>query len=128
MIIKLTDSNIDQCLENNLKRFMLVDFWTSRCETCRFNSAVADEISKAYESILDIGKVNVEENPYTIARFQVNVVPFMALFHKQKLIHRFSGNISKSAVIDHITSHNRLLEESGCIDVDTCQKAVLSVY
>lgn len=102
MIVKLTDSNIDQCLKNNLKRFILVDFWTSCYEICRFNSAVADEISKAYEDVLDIGKVNVDENPYIVARYQIKLVPCMALFKEQKIVDKLYGIVVESSIMKNL--------------------------
>ncbi len=102
MIIQLNDTNFEECLENESKQFLLIDFWTSRCEVCRYNAAVADELSKELENTLDIGKINVAESPYTVARFQIKVVPCMALFHKNKLIQEFYGIVSKADVKEAI--------------------------
>lgn len=102
MIIQLNDSDVEKCLESNSKQFLLIDFWTSRCELCRYNAAISDELSKELENRLDVGKINVDESPYTIACFQIKIVPCMALFHKNKLVQEFYGIVSKTDVKEAI--------------------------
>lgn len=104
MIVQLNDTNFEEYLKNDSNRFLLIDFWTSRCELCRYNAAVVDELSKELENRIDLGKINVDENPYAAARFQIKIVPCMALFCKSKLLQEFYGIVSKADVKDAINS------------------------
>jgi len=45
-----------------------------------------------------IGKLNVDENPQTVARFQISSIPTMLLFKENKLRDRVIGAQPKAAI------------------------------
>lgn len=108
MLIKITDQNFTEIIARTDKKPLLVDFWTSRQEACRYNAPVADEISKEFEASCDVGKVNVDECPYLIGAFQIKMAPSMALFQNNRLVAVFSGVITKEQVMS-------ILKEKGIL-------------
>lgn len=99
MLIKITDQNFVELIAQTDKKPLLVDFWTSRQESCRYNAPVADELSKEFDGRCDVGKVNVDECPYMIGMFQVKMVPSMALFQQGRLIALLAGVVTKDQVL-----------------------------
>ena len=98
MIAHITHDNVHQYLNTPSKPYLLLDFWTSRCESCRYNAAVADELSREFDTILDVGKVNVDENPYLIAQLQIYSVPAMILWQNGRCVQKFLGIVSRDDV------------------------------
>ena len=94
---KLNDQNFDSVITKS-KKPVLVDFWSLSCEACRFNAPVADEMSNEFGRSLRVGKVNVDECPYTVSKYNVKTIPLMMLFHEGKLLHVFKGIVTKDAV------------------------------
>ena len=100
MLIKLTDQNYIDTIAATDKTPLLVDFWTSRAEACRYNAPVADEIAREFEGRLSVGKVNVDDCPYLVGTYQIKVVPSMAVFHKGRLAATLAGVVTKEQVIE----------------------------
>ena len=97
MILNLSDRDFGSIIAKS-KKPVLVDFWSTSCEACRFNAPVADEVSREFRDRLRVGKVNVDDCPYTVGRYNVKMIPSMMLFHHGKLIHVFKGIVTKDAI------------------------------
>ncbi len=107
MIIQLNDTNIDGYLEEYGDDYLLIDFWASRCEICRYNAFIADELAHDPEKKVVVGKVNVDKSPYTVAKFQISVIPSMVLIQGKKRIHEFMGVASTAEILNTL---NRIME------------------
>lgn len=59
---------------------VLVDFWATWCGPCRMLSPVVDEVSKAHEDTLSVGKVNVDDCPELAQKFGVMSIPTLIVF------------------------------------------------
>ena len=57
-----TDANFQTDVLQSDK-LTVVDFWAEWCGPCRAIGPVIDELSKEYAGKVNIGKVNVDENP-----------------------------------------------------------------
>lgn len=83
ILVTLTDSNFDnEVLKADHP--VLVDFWAAWCAPCRIVSPIIDELVKEFEGKVKIGKLNVDENPGTAAKFGVMSIPTVLIFKNGK--------------------------------------------
>jgi thioredoxin 2 len=83
---------------------VLVDFWAPWCGPCRAVAPTMDKIAAERAGRLKVVKLNVDENPQTSARFQVQAIPTMILFRDGKPIDQIRGALPKAALdkrLDH---------------------------
>ena len=62
MALELTDANFQATVLDSDK-LTLVDFWAEWCGPCRAIGPVIEELAKEYDGKVNIGKVNVDNNP-----------------------------------------------------------------
>jgi len=87
-IIVLTDQNF----QNRIKAgTVLVDFWASWCMPCKMMVPVLNEVAEATNGKVVIGKVNVDEQKATAARFGIRSIPTMILFRNGREVKRIVG-------------------------------------
>lgn len=58
---------------------ILVDFWAEWCGPCRVIAPVLEEIAGEQDKI-DIGKLNIDQNPMPAAKNDVMSIPTLILF------------------------------------------------
>jgi thioredoxin 2 len=83
---------------------VLVDFWAPWCGPCRAVAPVMDKIAAERAGRLKVLKLNVDENPQTAAKFQVQAIPTMILFKDGKVLDQIRGAVPKPALdkrLDH---------------------------
>jgi len=104
MEVKLTDQNFEQeVLKNKLP--VLVDFYADWCGPCQMAGPVLSELAKEYEGKLNVGKLNVDENPQTGAKFGVMSIPTVILFKEGKEIQRQVGFPGKEGYLKIISKY-----------------------
>jgi len=92
--INFTDQDFEQeILKDNLP--VLVDFWAPWCAPCRIVSPIVEELAKEYEGKLKVGKMNVDENPNTAAKYGVMSIPSLIIFKSGSLAKTMIGAQSK---------------------------------
>ncbi len=102
--ITLTDSNFDVEVLNS-KLPVMVDFWAVWCGPCKVLSPIVEEIAKEYEGKLKVGKVNVDENNATAARYGVMSIPTLKFFKEGKLVGELIGAAPKATVEAELKKH-----------------------
>jgi thioredoxin 1 len=99
--ITLTDENFDrEVLQAEGK--VLVDMWAPWCGPCRMMGPVIDEIAEEYEGTLKVGKLNVDENPDTAARYGVMSIPTLLVFENGQLVNKMIGFRPKRDLLSEI--------------------------
>ena len=94
--ITLTDSNFDnEVLQSKIP--VLVDFWAAWCAPCRIISPTIDELAKEFEGKVKVGKLNVDENSDTAAKFGVMSIPTVIIFKGGQVVKTLLGVQSSEA-------------------------------
>ena len=81
---------------------VLVDFWASWCGPCKMIAPVVDEIAKESGGRFRIAKVDVDDNPALMQRFQIRGVPALLFFSGGELRDQIVGVAGKKAIVDKL--------------------------
>jgi thioredoxin 1 len=82
----------------------VVDFWASWCGPCKMIAPVLDEIARENEGRFRITKVNVDDEPGLMQRFNVRAVPTLLFFSGGKLQEQMVGGAAKKAIVDKLAA------------------------
>ena len=100
-ILKLTDAEFENQVIN-AKMPILVDYWAEWCGPCKMIGPVVDELAGEYEGKAIIGKVNVDENPETAAKFMVRSIPTLLILKGGEIVDKQVGAVPKSTLAQKI--------------------------
>lgn len=80
---------------------VLVDFYADWCGPCKMVAPILEEI--AQEGIVQVAKVNVDQQPKLAERFGILSIPTMIVFQDGKEKKKLIGARSKQDLIDSIS-------------------------
>ena len=78
----------------------VVDFWATWCGPCRMIAPILDELAE--EKGLEVGKVNVDEEPDLARRFGITAIPTLVIMKGGKEAGRIQGYMPKAQLADAI--------------------------
>jgi len=104
MALELTDQNFDELVLKSDKP-VLVDFWAEWCGPCRAIGPVIDELSKEYTGKVNVGKVNVDENPQVSMNFGITSIPAILFIKGGQVVDKLVGAQPKSNFVKKIEQH-----------------------
>lgn len=81
---------------------VVVDFWADWCGPCRMVAPILDELGREWNGAVTVAKVNVDKDPDLAARFGVQSIPTMILFHQGQIKDRFVGALPKASIKERI--------------------------
>ena len=94
-IMTFTDANFDrEVLQSDIP--VLVDFWATWCAPCKAIAPLVDAVADEYAGKIKVGKINVDENPATPAKYAVRGIPTLILFKDGAIIDQIVGALPKS--------------------------------
>lgn len=96
--VELSDDNLDGELASTDKLF-LIDFWNESCIPCRRMAPMLDELAVKFQGRLKFAKLNVDNNPKIVERFNIRGVPTFLFIKNGVVLERFSGVIARSEFI-----------------------------
>lgn len=103
-IITLDDSSFEETvLKSDLP--VLVDFWAEWCGPCKMILPILETLASEYLGKIKIGKLNVDENQITPAKYSVRGIPTLILFKDGKAQATKVGALSKSQLDAFLKSH-----------------------
>ncbi len=74
--IEITDANFDEVTS---KGGALVDFWATWCPPCRMQGPIVEKLAEKYAGRAAVGKLDVDANPKTAAKFGVRSIPTLVV-------------------------------------------------
>lgn len=77
---------------------LLVDLWAAWCGPCIRMGPVIEALARDYRGRVRVAKLNVDESPYTSARFGVTSIPTFLIFRDGKLVEELVGAMPRQAV------------------------------
>lgn len=101
--IEITDANFDEI--TNTDKPVLVDFWAEWCGPCKMIGPVVEELAGDYEGKAIIGKVDVDSNPSTSAKFGIRSIPTLLVIKNGKIVEKQVGAVPKSVLSQKLESH-----------------------
>ncbi len=104
MALEFTDANFQSnVLESD--KLSLIDFWAEWCGPCRAIGPVVEELSKEYTGKVNIGKVNVDQNPTLSMNYGITSIPAILFIKGGKVVDKQIGSVPKSVLDKKIQAH-----------------------
>ena len=100
-LLTLDDSNFDETLVG-ADTPVLVDFWAEWCGPCKTIAPILEQIAVERADQVKIGKLNIDDNLATQARFDVMSIPTLILFKGGEPILRLVGAKGKGQLLEEL--------------------------
>ena len=81
---------------------VLLDAWAPWCWPCQMIGSVVEEIAIEMAGRLRTGKLNVDENPSTAARFDISSIPTLLVLERGREVDRIVGVQTKAEIVRRI--------------------------
>ena len=90
----LTDETFQQTIDG-AETPVIVDFWAAWCGPCRTVGPIVEDLASTHTGKVTVGKLNVDENQATAAKFGIMSIPTLILFRDGKPVKKIIGVRSK---------------------------------
>ncbi|QLE84053.1 MULTISPECIES: thioredoxin TrxA [Shewanella] len=100
-IITLSDDSFDtDVIKSDIP--VVVDFWAEWCGPCKMIAPILDDVAEEYEGKVKIGKLNVDHNNASAAKYGVRGIPTLLIFKNGELAGTKVGALSKTQLKEFI--------------------------
>ncbi|MFQ6082501.1 MAG: thioredoxin [Candidatus Aminicenantia bacterium] len=93
----LNDDNFEQEVLNS-QLPVLVDFWAVWCGPCKAMEPILEDLVNHLEGKLKIGKLNVDENLKTPAKYGIRGIPTLLLFKDGRVKESITGLLPREKI------------------------------
>ncbi len=104
MAAVFNDSNFDQEVLKGDK-LAVIDFWAPWCGPCLALGPTIETLAKEYDGKVNIGKVNVDENPQLSINYGITSIPAVLFIKNGQVVDKQVGAAPKSAFEKKIQQH-----------------------
>jgi thioredoxin 1 len=102
--LTFTDADFDKDVLNSDVP-VLVDFWAEWCGPCRMMGPTVDQVATDYSGRVKVGKLDVDSNQQTAARYGIRGIPTLLLFKGGKVVDQKVGAIGKPEFQKMLDAH-----------------------
>jgi thioredoxin 2 len=95
--VAVTDASFD-ALVGEAATPVLLDCWAEWCGPCHALAPTIDALARDYAGRVLVGKLDVDANPATAARFEIRGIPTLLLFDRGRLVDRVVGVQPRPAI------------------------------
>ncbi len=104
MALEFTDANFKtDVLDSDM--LSVIDFWAEWCGPCRAIGPVIEELAKDYHGKVNIGKVNVDNNPQISMNYGITSIPAILFVKGGQVVDKLVGAQPKSNFVKKIEQH-----------------------
>lgn len=104
MALEFTDANFQSTVLDS-EKLTVIDFWAEWCGPCRAIGPVVEELSKQYTGQVNVGKVNVDQNPQLSVDYGITSIPAILFIKGGKVVDKQIGAVPKSVLDKKIQAH-----------------------
>ncbi len=104
MALEFTDANFKSTVLDSDK-LSVIDFWAEWCGPCRAIGPVVEELSKQYDGKVNVGKVNVDNNPELSMNYGITSIPAILFIKNGEIVDKQIGAVPKSVLEKKIEAH-----------------------
>jgi thioredoxin 1 len=104
LIKHITDASFDADVLKS-ETPVLVDYWAEWCGPCKMIAPILDETAKELGGMLQIAKLNVDENRDVPAKYGIRGIPTLMLFKDGQLAATKVGALSKAQLTAFLQPH-----------------------
>jgi len=80
----------------------LVDLWAQWCGPCRMLGPIVEDLARELDGRVKVAKLDVDENPEIVARYNVRSIPMLLFFRDGQLVETVVGLRTKNELAARI--------------------------
>jgi thioredoxin 1 len=104
MALEFTDANFQNEVLDS-PQLTVVDFWAEWCGPCRAIGPVVEDLSQEYAGKVNIGKLNVDQNPQVSMKYGITSIPAILFIKDGQIVDRQIGVVPRSVLEKKIQAH-----------------------
>ena len=104
MALEFTDANFKTDVLDSDK-LSVIDFWAEWCGPCRAIGPVIEELAKDYSGKVNVGKVNVDNNPQISMNYGITSIPAILFVKGGQVVDKLVGAQPKANFVKKIEQH-----------------------
>ena len=86
-------------------KLSIVDFWAEWCGPCRAIGPIIDDLSNEYAGKVNVGKVNVDNNPQISSNYGITSIPAILFFKNGEVVDKMVGAQPKGNFVKRIEAN-----------------------
>jgi thioredoxin 1 len=104
MAAVFTDGNFESEVLKS-EKLSVVDFWAPWCGPCLALGPTIDSLAKEYDGKVNIGKVNVDDNPILGERYGITSIPCVVFIKNGEVVDKQLGLAPKNVLEKKIVTN-----------------------